>query len=223
MSPSMNRLIDQSVLKADVDEKSIIAAAQEAAKMEFAALCVNPLWVPVAAEQLKGSKVAVCSVVGFPLGASCSAIKAKEAALAVEQGAVELDMVLSIGKLKGGHWSEVYADIRAVVQAAPGLLVKVILETCFLSQEELVAACKIAVEAGARFVKSSTGFGPAGATVDAIALMRSAVGSEIGVKASGGISTYQAALSMLQAGANRIGTSAGVRICQQEREALLKE
>jgi deoxyribose-phosphate aldolase len=177
---------------------------------------VNPYWVPLAAEQLAGTGVAVCTVIGFPLGATSTAAKAGEAGLAIREGALEVDMVMNIGALKEGRQDVVLEDIRAVVEAAkaerPAAITKVIIETCYLNLGEKVLACQLAARAGAHFVKTSTGFGTEGAVVDDVALLRATVRPEMGVKASGGIKTAGQALAMVKAGANRIGASAGVDI-----------
>ena len=204
--------IDHTLLKPDATDDQIRALCAEAAKAGFASACVNPCHVPLVVACLAGSPVQTCAVVGFPLGASASRIKAAEAALAVAQGAAEVDMVLNVGFLKSGRAADVESDIRAVVAAAAGAVVKVILETCFLSDAEKRTACGLAVAAGAHFVKTSTGFGSGGATAADVRLLREAVGPDIGVKASGGIRTLADALAMLDAGASRIGTSAGVEI-----------
>lgn len=206
------RAIDHTLLKPDATAGRIEALCQEAVRYGFHAVCVNSFWVPLAADLLKGTPVKVAAVVGFPLGASLTAVKAVEAREAVKAGATELDMVLNVGALKSGRHADVLQDIRAVVEAADGALVKVIIETGLLTQEEKVVACRLAVDAGAHFVKTSTGFGPGGATVEDVALMRKTVGPHVGVKASGGIRDAKAARDMLAAGANRLGTSSGIAI-----------
>lgn len=206
------RTIDHTWLKPDATATQIEALCREAIRYGFHAVCVNSYWVPLAAERLRGSGVKVAAVVGFPLGAGLTAAKAAEAREAVKAGASELDMVLNVGALKSGRPDDVRRDIRAVVEAADGALVKVILETGLLTGEEKVAACRLAVEAGAHFVKTSTGFGPGGATVEDVALLRRTVGPRVGVKASGGIRDAEAARRMLAAGASRLGTSSGVAI-----------
>ncbi|MCE1206422.1 MAG: deoxyribose-phosphate aldolase [Spirochaetia bacterium] len=207
--------IDHTLLKATGTETQIRELCAEARKYRFASVCVNPAWVPLCSQELQGSEVMVCTVIGFPLGANASEIKAAEARLAVSQGAHEVDMVINIGKAKAGDWTAVENDIRAVVEAAGNATVKVIIETCYLTNEEKVKACQAAMKAGAHFVKTSTGFGTGGATVEDIALMRKTVGSAMKVKASGGIRTLQDALAMLKAGADRIGASAGVSIVSE--------
>lgn len=209
-------MIDHTLLKPVAVHEDIITLCAEAREYKFAAVCVNPYWVPFAAEQLAGSGVAVCTVVGFPLGATSTVAKAGEAVRAVQCGALEVDMVLNIGAVKERRADVVLDDIRAVVKAVhaqhPAAITKVIIETCYLNREQKILACRLAAQAGAHFVKTSTGFGPGGATVEDVALMRAIVGPEMGVKASGGIKTAGQALAMIKAGAGRIGASAGVDI-----------
>ncbi|WP_308530446.1 deoxyribose-phosphate aldolase [uncultured Paenibacillus sp.] len=208
-------MIDHTLLKADAGRAAIIKLAEEAKQYGFASVCVNPTWVKTAAEILKDSPVKVCTVIGFPLGASAPEVKAFEAAHAIAEGAGEVDMVINIGALKDGDDEFVRRDIAGVVQAAAGkALVKVILETCLLTDEEIVRASKLSVEAGADFVKTSTGFSTGGATVEAVELMRKTVGPNVGVKASGGVRSLADAEAMIKAGATRLGTSAGVAIAQ---------
>lgn len=207
--PSM---IDHTLLKADATEQQILKLSDEAKQYGFASVCVNPAWVKLCAEQLAETPVKVCTVIGFPLGASTSATKAFETVDAIENGAEEIDMVLNIGALKAGQFDVVRDDIRAVVEAANGTLVKVILETCLLTDEEKVKGCQLSVQAGADFVKTSTGFSTGGATVEDIALMRKTVGPHIGVKASGGVRSLEDMIKMIEAGATRIGASSGVAI-----------
>ena len=209
----INRYIDHTLLQPAAAESEIEQLLEEALAYQFAAVCVLPVWVKKAVVGLNGSSIGVCTVVGFPLGGNLTEIKAKEAELAADEGATELDMVVPIGLLKMGQWRAVYNDIHQVVEAAPGKTVKVILETCFLAPEEIVQGCELAVDAGAHFVKTSTGFGPAGATKEAVRLMRRTVGEKFGVKASGGIRDYRTAIELIEAGASRIGTSASVAIC----------
>lgn len=212
---SITSMVDHTLLKADAGQAAIIKLAEEAKEYGFASVCVNPVWVETAAQVLQGTPVKVCTVIGFPLGASAPEVKAFEAAHAIDQGAGEVDMVINIGALKDGNDALVQADIAGVVQAAAGkALVKVIIETCLLTEEEIVHVCKLSVEAGADFVKTSTGFSTGGATVEAVALMRKTVGPEVGVKASGGVRTLADAKAMIEAGATRLGTSAGVAIAQ---------
>lgn len=207
------KLIDHTLLKPDATRAQIIKLCREAAEYQFKSVCVNPFWVAEAVSQLQGTPVVVAAVIGFPLGATLSVLKAREAEEVIRAGAKELDMVQNIGALKSGETELVLADIRAVVEVARGkALVKVILETGLLTEEEKMAACRIAVQAGADFVKTSTGFGTGAATEADIALMRQTVGSNVGVKASGGIRTYETALAMIKAGANRIGASCGVAL-----------
>ena len=217
----MNNLasyIDHTLLKADATEAQITRLCEEAREHRFASVCVNPRWVALCAQLLAGSGVRVCTVIGFPLGASSSAIKAAETRQAVADGADELDMVISVGDLKAGNYEFVRADIRGVVKAAEGRTVKVIIEACLLTDEEKSLACKLAMAAGADFVKTSTGFSTGGATVADVKLMRAAVGPNFGVKAAGGIRTRKDALAMIEAGANRIGASAGIAICAENDE-----
>lgn len=214
----MNNLasyIDHTLLKADATEAQITRLCAEAREHRFASVCVNPRWVALCAQLLAGSGVRVCTVIGFPLGASSSEIKAAETRQAVADGADELDMVISVGDLKAGNNEFVHADIRGVVKAAEGRTVKVIIEACLLTDEEKSLACKLAMAAGADFVKTSTGFSTGGATVADVKLMRAAVGPNFGVKAAGGIRTRQDALAMIEAGANRLGASAGIAICAE--------
>ncbi|MFI2858058.1 deoxyribose-phosphate aldolase [Paenibacillus sp. JSM ZJ436] len=211
-------MIDHTALKADTVQADIVKLAEEAKQYGFASVCVNPAWVKVAAAELKGSEVKVCTVVGFPLGSSTSAVKAFETATAIEEGAAEVDMVLNIGALKSGHKELVLQDIQSVVNAAAGrALVKVIIETCLLSEEEKVMACELAVQGGADFVKTSTGFSTGGATVEDVSLMRRTVGDRVGVKASGGVRSLADMQAMIQAGATRIGASSGVKIMEGEQ------
>lgn len=212
------KLIDHTLLKADATKDSIIKLCEEAKIYHFASVCVNPTWVETAAQLLQESNVLVCTVIGFPLGASTSATKAFEASHAIEKGAKEVDMVINIGALKDKQDELVEKDIRAVVEVAKGkALVKVIIETCLLTDEEKVRACELAVTAGADFVKTSTGFSTGGATVADVALMRQTVGPSIGVKASGGIRDLENVEAMVQAGASRIGASSGVAIVKGQK------
>lgn len=206
------KLIDHTALKPETTKAQITQLCKEAKEYGFASVCVNSTWVKLAAELLAGSDVKVCTVIGFPLGANTSAVKAFEAKDAIANGAGEVDMVINIAALKDKEDALVESDIRAVVEAANGTLVKVIIETSLLSDEEKVRACKIAVKAGTDFVKTSTGFSTGGATKEDVALMRKIVGPTIGVKASGGVRTKQDVEDMVGAGATRIGASAGVAI-----------
>ncbi|HWQ10718.1 MAG TPA: deoxyribose-phosphate aldolase [Holophaga sp.] len=209
---SLAKTIDHTLLKAVGTEAQVRELCSEARRAGFASVCVNPVWVPLAARELSGCDVLVCTVIGFPLGANRPETKAAEARLAVAQGAAEVDMVMNLGAAKAGDWAAVEADIRTVVDAAGAAKVKVILETCYLAEEEKVLACEAALRAGARFVKTSTGFGTGGATVEDIRLMRRTVGDRMQVKASGGVRTCQDALALLGAGADRIGASASLAI-----------
>ncbi len=212
-------LIDHTLLKPEASEGDIRALCDEAAKYGFASVCVNPVWVKKASEFLKGSAVPVCTVIGFPLGATLSDVKAFEARRAIFNGASEVDMVINVGALKSGDDCAVEDDIKAVAEAAHenGVLCKVIIETALLSDEEKVRACLAAKNAGADFVKTSTGFAKGGATVDDVNLMRRTVGKALGVKASGGVKGIDDARAMFEAGATRIGASVGVKIAQEAR------
>ncbi|MDR7000407.1 deoxyribose-phosphate aldolase [Neobacillus niacini] len=206
-------MIDHTLLKPDATKQQIETLCQEAKEYKFFSVCVNPTWVKTCRDLLNGSGVKVCTVIGFPLGATTSETKAFETKNAIDQGADEVDMVINIGALKDYNDQLVESDIRAVVDAAKGkALTKVIIETSLLTQEEKIRACQLAVQAGADYVKTSTGFSSGGATVEDIALMRQAVGPEIGVKASGGVRSTEDALKMTEAGATRIGASSGVAI-----------
>jgi deoxyribose-phosphate aldolase len=209
-------LIDHTLLKPDATREEVARLCQEAREHGFASVCVNPHWVSLAAQLLRGSPVKVCTVVGFPLGATTTLTKTIETRDAVANGADEIDMVLNIGALKAGQDQVVEEDIREVVKAAAGRVVKVILETALLSDEEVVRACRLSRQAGADFVKTSTGFGPGGATAHHVALMRRTVGRGMGVKASGGIRDFETARKMIEAGATRIGASASVKIVRGE-------
>ncbi len=206
-------MIDHTLLKPEADRVQIINLCEEARQNHFCSVCVHPVWVADAAELLQGSSVKVCTVIGFPLGANTPKVKAFEAAAAVAEGATEVDMVINVGALKSGLLGLVRDEIKAVVDAAAGrALVKVILETALLTETEKITACHLTMEGGAQFVKTSTGFGPGGATVTDIALMRRVVGPDFGVKASGGVRDLPVALAMIEAGASRIGTSSGLKI-----------
>ncbi len=206
------KIIDHTLLKPDATKADLDKLLQEAKTYEFASVCVSPIWVSYAHEQLQNSPVKVCTVVGFPEGATPTAVKAFETENAVANGADEIDMVIPIGFLKDGNFDYVKNDIKAVVVAAGGKLTKVIIETCLLTDEEKVKACQLAKEVGADFVKTSTGFSTGGATIADVKLMRQTVGSDMGVKASGGVKNLQDAQDMVAAGATRIGTSHGVDI-----------
>lgn len=209
-------MIDHTLLKADATPEAVRRLCAEARQWRFASVCVNGSYVELAARELAGSGVKVCTVVGFPLGAASSAAKAAEARDAVERGADEVDMVLNVGRLKAGDDAYVQDDVAAVRKAADGRTLKVILETCLLTDAEKERACRICREAGADFVKTSTGFSTGGATEADVALMRAAVGPDGGVKASGGIRTRSDAERMIAAGASRIGASASVAICRED-------
>ncbi|MDR2464696.1 MAG: deoxyribose-phosphate aldolase [Streptococcaceae bacterium] len=209
----LNKYIDHTILKADTTETGVKKIIDEAIEYEFKSVCVNPAWVNFAHEHLKETDVLVCTVIGFPLGANTSEVKAYETSDAIRNGADEVDMVINIGALKSGKVTTVLKDIQAVVDAAKGkALTKVIIETSLLTEQEKITACELAKKAGADFVKTSTGFSTGGATVEDIRLMRKTVGPKMGVKASGGIYSEDDAKAMIDAGATRIGTSAGVAI-----------
>lgn len=210
------KYIDHTLLKADATKSQIETLCNEAKEYGFFSVCVNPTWVPFAANMLEGTDVKVCTVIGFPLGATTSETKAFETVNAIHNGAKEVDMVINIGALKSGDLAAVKNDIEAVVNAAKGqALVKVIIETSLLTDDEKKTACRLAVEAGADYVKTSTGFSTGGATAADIQLMRETVGPEIGVKASGGVRTAADAKAMIEAGASRIGASSGVTIVKE--------
>jgi deoxyribose-phosphate aldolase len=218
MTQKVVRMIDHTLLKADASKEEIVKLVEEGKEYLFASVCVNPTWVRTAAEMLADTpEVKVCTVIGFPLGATTPETKAFETKNAIENGANEIDMVINVGALKDKQDDLVERDIHAVVEAAKGkALVKVIIETCLLTTEEKIRACEISVKAGADYVKTSTGFSTGGATVEDIRLMRQTVGPEIGVKASGGVRSREDALAMVEAGATRIGASSGVSISKGE-------
>lgn len=211
------RLIDHTLLKPEATPAQVDQLCEEARSYQFASVCINPVYVGLAAERLKNSGVAVCTVVGFPLGATSTAAKVCEARQAIEDGATEIDMVIRIGALKAGDHEAVQEDIAAVATACHerGALLKVIIEAVLLSADEKVTACQLAQAAGADFVKTSTGFAGGGATIEDVRLMRQTVGPQMGVKAAGGIRSYADALAMVEAGASRIGASAGIQIVEQ--------
>ena len=211
-----NAMIDHTVLKADTKKEAITTLCKEAMEYQFASVCVNPSWVAYCADMLKDSDVKVCTVIGFPLGANTSATKAFETSDAIKNGADEIDMVINVGAMKDQNFELVQSDIEAVVKAANGTLVKVILETCLLTKEEIKKACLLAKNAKANFVKTSTGFSTGGATVEDVKLMKETVGDTIEVKASGGVRTYEDMVNVVNAGASRIGTSAGCKLVNQE-------
>ncbi|HFI0301259.1 TPA: deoxyribose-phosphate aldolase [Streptococcus suis] len=208
----LNKYIDHTILKPETTQEQVEKILSEAKEYDFASVCVNPTWVSLAAESLKDSDVKVCTVIGFPLGANTSAVKAFETKDAIANGADEIDMVINVGALKSGNDALVLDDIKAVVDASGDKLVKVIIETCLLTDDEKVRACKLSKEAGADYVKTSTGFSTGGATVADVALMRKTVGPDMGVKASGGARSYEDAIAFIEAGASRIGASSGVAI-----------
>ncbi|WP_110955648.1 deoxyribose-phosphate aldolase [Anaerosinus massiliensis] len=210
------KLIDHTLLKTEATEADIAKLVEEARKYEFASVCISPIWVAYAAKALKDTSVNVCTVIGFPQGATPTTIKVFETKTAIEDGASEVDMVIAVGKLKSGDSMYVKQDIAAVVKESRGKAkVKVIIEACLLTNEEKALACQLALEAGADFVKTSTGFSTGGAVKDDVRLMRRVVGDKIGVKAAGGIRSEEDVKLMLEAGANRIGTSNGVNIVQK--------
>lgn len=216
---NLAKLIDHTLLKPEASKQQISKLCDEAVLYGFASVCVNPTWVRLCRDRLRGSDVLVCTVVGFPLGANTTETKAFETQKAVEQGADEIDMVVNVGMLRSHEYNFVERDILAVVEAAGKReCVKVILETCYLTDEEKIKGSLLAKEAGASFVKTSTGFGKEGATLGDVALLRKVVGSQIGVKAAGGIRDYQKAVQMVEAGANRIGASASVAIIGEAPE-----
>lgn len=215
------KMIDHTILKANATQNDIEKLCEEAKKYNFASVCVNPYWVPLTSALLKNSTVKVCTVIGFPLGATSSESKAYETEIAILQGADEVDMVINVGAMKNNQTDIVENDILAVVNSArktgksqnKNIIVKVILETCYLTKDEIKKVCICAKNAGADFVKTSTGFGTGGATVEDVALMKKTVGETMQVKASGGIRDYETAIKMIEAGASRIGTSSGIAIC----------
>ena len=218
MDKPLASYIDHTILKPDAAESKVRELCEEAKKYHFASVCVNLTNVPLCAELLADSGVMVCCVVGFPLGAVTPEVKAYETKRAVELGAQEVDMVINIGQAKDHKWDAVKADIAAVVEAAKDRAhVKVIIEACLLTDEEKVEACRMAKEAGADFVKTSTGFSTGGATPEDVALKRRTVGPDMGVKAAGGIRDYESAMKVISAGANRIGTSNGIAIVEGEK------
>ncbi|WP_044469562.1 deoxyribose-phosphate aldolase [Mannheimia massilioguelmaensis] len=206
------KFIDHTALTAEKTEQDILQLCDEAIENDFWSVCINSGYIPLAKQKLTGSNVKICTVVGFPLGANLSSVKAFEAKEAIKAGAEEVDMVINVGLIKSGQWEKVEADIKTVLEACQGGLLKVILETCLLSKEEIVKACEICRDLNVGFVKTSTGFNKGGATVEDIALMRKTVGANIGVKASGGVRDTETALAMINAGASRIGASAGIAI-----------
>lgn len=214
---NLAKYIDHTALKADTTKQQIDQLLEEAKQYDFMSVCVNPTHVKYTAEALKGTDVLVCTVIGFPLGANTPAVKAFETRDAIENGVGEVDMVINIGAVKDGNYDLVREDIKAVVDASGDVTTKVIIETALLTDEEKVRVCEIAKEVGADFVKTSTGFSTAGATAEDIALMRKTVGPDMGVKASGGIRSYEDVKTMIDNGATRIGASAGVQILKGEQ------
>lgn len=218
------KMIDHTILKANATQSDIEKLCEEAKEYNFASVCVNPYWVPLASDLLKNSTVKVCTVIGFPLGATSSESKASETEIAILQGADEVDMVINVGAMKNNQTDIVEKDILSVVNSArktgkaqnKNITVKVILETCYLTKDEIKNACLCAKNAGADFVKTSTGFGTGGATVEDVKLMKETVGSSMEVKASGGIRDYETAIKMIEAGATRLGTSSGKKILEKE-------
>lgn len=211
------KMIDHTLLKANAKTEDIEKLCNEAKKYEFASVCINPAFVELSYKLLKDTDVKVCTVIGFPLGANTIETKVFETHDAIKKGATEVDMVINVGMMKSGNYDYVKKEIEEVTKAAKSygdIIVKVILETCYLTNEEKVKACEMTVEAGADFVKTSTGFGDGGATVEDVKLMRKVVGENFGVKASGGVRTVEDAKAMIEAGANRIGASAGVKIVE---------
>ena len=210
---NINKLIDHTALKPNTNKESILKLITEAKTYDFASVCVNPCWIELAHQELKNTDVKVCTVIGFPLGANTTEVKVFEAKDAIEKGAQEIDMVINIAMLKDKEYDYVENEIHQIVEAAKDkAIVKVIIEACLLTDEEKIKACELSQKAGADFVKTSTGFSTGGATVHDIALMRKTVGAEMGVKASGCVHTHEEALAMVEAGAKRIGASAGVKL-----------
>ncbi len=212
----LNKLIDHTLLKQNATKSEIIQLCKEAKENDFMSVCVNPTWVKTAKKELESSSVLVCTVVGFPLGQTTSEVKAFETKNAIQNGAGEIDMVINVGELKDKNYDFVYEDIKAVVDAANGTLVKVIIETCLLTDEEKVKACELSLKAGADFVKTSTGFSTGGATVADVKLMKETVGDKAEVKASGGVRTPEDLDNMIKVGATRIGTSSGIKLIKGE-------
>lgn len=210
---NINKLIDHTALKPNTNKESILKLIAEAKTYDFASVCVNPCWVALAHQELKNTDVKVCTVIGFPLGANTTEVKVFETKDAIEKGAQEIDMVINIAMLKDKEYDYVENEIHQIVEAAKDkAIVKVIIETCLLTDEEKIKACELSQKAGADFIKTSTGFSTGGATVHDIVLMRKTVGAKMGVKASGGVHTHEEALAMVEAGATRIGASAGVKL-----------
>ena len=211
---TLAKMMDHTILKATTTPEQVEKICKEALEIDAASVCINPVNISLAKKLLDGSNVKVCTVIGFPLGANTSETKAFETKDAISKGAQEVDMVINIGALLAGDSDAVFSDIKAVVDAAAGTLVKVIIETCYLNDEQKKTACEMALKAGANFVKTSTGFGTGGATVSDVKLMRSVVGAEMEVKASGGIRSYEDAIAVVDAGADRLGVSASLAILE---------
>ena len=220
MNNKITKMIDHTILKADASEEEVKVLCEEAKEYQFATVCINPYYIPQAVSILEGTDVGITTVVGFPLGNMTATAKAYETKEAVDLGATEVDMVINVGAMKDKKYDYIRTEIEGVVRAAKtankDTVVKVILETCLLTKDEIAKACELAVEAGTDFVKTSTGFSTGGATVEDIALMRKTVGPDIGVKASGGVRTYQDAKAVIDAGATRIGASASIAIAKEE-------
>lgn len=217
---NLAKYIDHTILKPNATKQEVGRICEEAVKYGFASVCANGYYTAFVKDQLKGTDVMVCTVVGFPLGAVTKEVKAFETKRAVEDGADEIDMVINIGALKDGDHDVVLEDIKAVVNAANGATVKVIIETCLLDEQEKIKACQLSQKAGADFVKTSTGFSTGGATVEDVALMKKTVGDKCKVKASGGVRDYNAAMAVIEAGADRIGASAGISIVENQNETV---
>ncbi len=212
----LNKYIDHTNLKQDMSEQDLIKLVNEAKEYDFFSICINPCWVKQASELLAGSNTKVCSVIGFPLGANTTNIKVLEAKEAIENGASEIDMVINVSKLKDKDYEYVYNEIKKIKEAIGNNVLKVIIEACLLTNEEKTIACQIIMKAGANFVKTSTGMSTGGATVEDVKLFKEVVGDTTLIKAAGGVRTYEDAISMIEAGANRIGTSGGVKIVNGE-------
>ena len=211
---TLGKMMDHTILKATATNEQVEKICKEALEIDAASVCINPCQIPLVKKLLAGSTVKVCTVIGFPLGANTSETKAFETRDAILKGAEEVDIVINVGALLGGDTETVYKDIKAVVDAANGTLVKVIIETCYLDDEQKKTACELALKAGADFVKTSTGFGTGGANAHDVALMRSVVGDKMQVKASGGIRTFEDAMAVVEAGADRLGVSASLAILE---------
>lgn len=212
----LNKYIDHTNLKQDMSEQDLIKLVNEAKEYDFFSICINPCWVKQASELLAGSNTKVCSVIGFPLGANTTNIKVLEAKEAIANGASEIDMVINVSKLKDKDYEYVYNEIKQIKEAIGNNALKVIIEACLLTNEEKTIACQIIMKAGANFVKTSTGMSTGGATVEDVKLFKEVVGDATLIKAAGGVRTYEDAISMIEAGANRIGTSGGVKIVNGE-------